>query len=221
LDGEAAREAVGSHIDRYLRKDYYFLMGNFHDKHLHICFRVGAVILLSLLVSCQHTVSPLTNQPAAGVNQPSESPASSPELEKSVTELITELPFLEKGERLGLLRAWTRVPQHDNYRAAKATEFENPFLTHEYGEMAGAYGLAALVVDKTRDADRFSLVIFVRRPANRYDLYWIYRNMDLSKYRMSRASGDIFVDYPLEDGTNGVCEIQWNRKQRRWSCKSV
>ena len=196
-------------------------MGNYPDKHLHTGFSVGAVILLTVLVSCQQAVRPLSNQSAAGVSQPSKSPERSPEVEKSVTELITELPFLEKGERTGLSRAWTRVPQHDNYRAANASEFENPFLTHEYGEMAGAYGLAALVVDKTRDADRFSLVIFVRRPANRYDLYWIYRNMDLSKYRMSRASGDIFVDYPRGDGTKGVCEIQWDRKQRRWSCTSV
>jgi hypothetical protein len=196
-------------------------MGNYPDKHLHVGFSVGAVMLFTVLVSCQHPVSPLPNQSAAGVSQQSKSLERSPEPEKSITELITELPFLEKGERLGLLRAWARVPQHDNYRAANAGEFENPFLTHEYGEIAGAYGLAALVVDKTRDVDRFSLVIFVRRPANRYDLYWIYRNMDLSKYRMSRSSGDIFVDYPREDGTNGVCEIQWNRNQRRWSCTRV
>jgi len=195
-------------------------MGN-PDKHLPVASSVSALILLAALVSCQQAVKLSSNQSSPGVNQPSKLPERLPEREKSVAELITELPFLEKGERLGLLRAWTRVPQHDNYRAANANEFENSFLTHEYGEMAGAYGLAALIVDKTRDADRFSLVIFVRRPANTYDLYWIYRNMDLSKYRMSRSSGDIFVEYPRDDGTNGVCEIQWNRKQRRWSCTSV
>ena len=195
-------------------------MGN-PDKHLPVASSVGALMLLAALVSCQQAVRLSSNQSAAGVNQPSKLAERLPEREKSVAELITELPFLKKGERLGLLRAWTRIPQHDNYRAANASEFENSFLIHEYGEMAGAYGLAALIVDKTHDADRFSLVIFVRLPANRYDLYWIYRNMDLSKYRMSRSSGDIFVEYPLEDGTKGICEIQWNRKQRRWSCTSV
>jgi hypothetical protein len=111
-------------------------MGNYPDKHRHTGFSVGAVILLTVLVSCQEAVRPLSNQSAAGVTQPSKSPERSPEVEKSVTELITELPFLEKGERLGLLRAWTRVPEHDNFRAAQASDFENPFLTHEYGEMA-------------------------------------------------------------------------------------
>jgi hypothetical protein len=42
--------------------------------------------------------------------------------------------------------------------------------------------------------------------------------MDLSKHSMSRASGDIFVDEVREDGTKGVCEIQWDRKKRRWAC---
>ena len=195
-------------------------MGNYPDKDVRTSFSIGAVVILIALVSCQQG-RPLSNQPAAGINQPSPSPESSPEMEKSVTELIRDLPFLEMGERVGLLRAWSRVPGHDDYRVARASEFENAFMTHDYGEMAGAYGLAALVVDKTRGADQFSLVIFVRRPANSYDVYWIYRNMDLSKYRMSRASGDIFVNYPREDGTSGVCEIQWDRKVRRWSCKGL
>jgi hypothetical protein len=212
---------VASHIDYYSVEDYNFHMENYLDKNLRAGFSVGAVILLTVVVSCKQTIRPLSNPPATAVNQPSRSPESSPEPDKSVTELITALPFLEKAERLGLLRAWARVPQHNDYRAARASEFENPFVTHDYGELAGAYGLAALVVDKTRNADRFSLVIFVRRPANRYDLYWIYRNMDLSKYRMSRASGDIFVHYPRENGTSGVCEIQWDRNERRWACTGV
>jgi hypothetical protein len=91
---------------------------------------------------------------------------------------------------------------------------------HEYGEIAGAYGLAAMIVDKTRTTDRFSLVVLIRRPANRFDTYWIYRNMDLTKYDMFRASGDIFVDNQLPEG-HKLCEIQWDKKSAKWGCTGI
>jgi hypothetical protein len=174
--------------------------------------------MLTMLFGCRTYVEDSTPQPVAILNQPATSPEGSPELEKSVTEFIKELPMVEQEERLGMLRAWTRVPNNDRYRLAQAREFTNRSMIYDYGELAGAYGLAALIVDKTLNADRFSLLIFDRRPANRFDVYWIYRNMDLSKHSMSRASGDIFVDEVREDGTKGVCEIQWDRKKRRWAC---
>jgi len=118
-----------------------------------------------------------------------------------------------------MLRAWAHVPNNEHYRAARARDFENPFMTSDYGEIAGAYGLATLIVDKTiTTAQRFSLVILIERPGNRYDIYWIYRDMDLSKYKMSRASGDIFVEEVHEDGSKSVCEIRWDRKKRQWAC---
>jgi hypothetical protein len=138
-----------------------------------------------------------------------------------MTQFITELPTVDKEQRLGLSRAWSRVPNNAHYRIAHFSDFGKPTMTYDYGEMAGAYGLAALVVDKTLTEAKFSLVIFIERPAGRYDIYWIYRNLDLSKYGMNRASGDIFVDYVNSDGTRGVCEIQWDRKQRRWACTGV
>ena len=179
-----------------------------------------AMMLPALLTGCSTNAVSTTKSPVAVVNQPSTSPAP-PEPEKSVSELIKELSQPEKEERLGMLRAWVRVPHHDHYRAAQASDFSTPFMTSDYGELAGAYGLAAMIVDKTLSTDCFSLVIFIRRPANRYDVYWIYRNMDLSKYRMSRASGDIFVNYPRSDGTDGICEIQWDRKVSRWACTGL
>ena len=92
----------------------------------------------------------------------------------------------------------------------------------DYGELAGAYGLAALIVNKTAsDARRMSLVVFIERPGNRSDLYWIYRDMDLSKYRMSRSSGDIFVETLDENGSRSVCEISWDKTEKRWTCKAV
>ena len=171
-----------------------------------------------LLVGCTTGVERASAPPAITPSQPSPSPKSSPEAEQSVSQVIQDLVIADGNEREGLLRAWRRVPDHDHYRIAQTYDFGEPRMPHEYGEIAGAYGLAAFIVDKTRTADRFSLVVFIRRPANRFDVYWIYRNMDLSKYAMSRASGDIFVEYPGPDGNRTVCEIQWEKKSGKWGC---
>jgi hypothetical protein len=148
-------------------------------------------------------------------------PPRSPEVEMSVGDFLKHWPFVENKERgLGMLHAWARVPNNAHYRVAQKSDFENPFMTSDYGELAGAYGLAMLIVDKTATSPkRMSLIIFLERPANRSDIYWIYRDMDLSKYRMSRSSGDIFVDEVHEDGSKSVCEIQWDKDERRWTCK--
>lgn len=183
---------------------------------------IATVILLMTFSGCgskvERSAVPVVNQPT---NAPSSPPEESSEPDRSVSELLKELLMAGKEERVGMLRAWTRVPHSDHYRLAHTSEFDNAFMTYNYGEMSGAYGLAALIVDKTLTKDRYSLVVFIRRPANRYDVYWIYQNMDLSKYKMSRASGDIFVDYVHHDGTKGVCGIQWDRKERRWGCTAV
>jgi len=92
---------------------------------------------------------------------------------------------------------------------------------YDYGEIAGAYGLALFVIDKTATTSKkYSLLVFIRRPRNRYDLYWIYRNEDLSRLKLNRASGDIFVSGIREDGTTVNCEIAWSRKDNMWTCLS-
>jgi len=70
-----------------------------------------------------------------------------------------------------MLRAWDHVPNYNNFRVANKSDFDNPFFTYDYGEIAGAHGLAVLIVNK--------------------------------------------------DGTRGVCEIQWSKKQRKWTCQSL
>ena len=186
---------------------------------LNIAAALAMAVQLTL-TSCLTPREP-RNLPTTEPSPLSTSPKSSPEVEMSVRQLIAQLPFMEKEKRAGMLRTWDRVPDSNHFRVGNKSDFENPFLTYDYGEMAGAYGLALLIVNKTiPNAQRFSLVIFIERPANRYDIYWIYRDMDLSKYRMSRASGDIYVDEVRKDGTRGVCEIQWSKKQRAWTCQS-
>ena len=92
----------------------------------------------------------------------------------------------------------------------------------DYGEIAGAYGLALMVIDKTKPVDRgFGLIIFLERPGNRYDTYWIYRDANLRSFTMHRASGDIFVEEKLGDGSDKMCEIQWIRKKGQWACEPL
>jgi hypothetical protein len=175
----------------------------------------AGIIASVMLVGCGGSVERASPAPAPTPSQPSLSPVGSPEPERSVSQAIKELVMADGNERAGLLRAWRRVPDNDHYRIAQTSDFVQPRVTYEYGEIAGAYGLPAIIVDKTRTADRFSLIVFIRRPSNRFDTYWIYRNMDLSKYAMSRASGDIFVEYPGADGNTTFCEIQWDKKSRK------
>ena len=158
---------------------------------------------------------------SAQTSPPVSTPTGSPEIEKSVKDLIIDWPFIPKEKRAGMLRTWSRVPNGANYRVAERRDFVKPFMTSDYGELAGAYGLATLIVDKTiTDRRRMSLIVFIERPGNRSDLYWIYRDQDLSKYEMSRASGDILVNEAHEDGGTSVCEIQWVKDQRKWTCKA-
>ena len=183
----------------------------------------AAIVIIAALLwcvsGCQTRV--LTdNRPQN--TQITSSPSPSPEAELSVSDLIKQWPFIEKEKRAGMLHAWSRVPNNAHYRVAQKGDFENPFMTSDYGELAGAYALATLIVDKTAPGPkRMSLIIFVERQDNRSDIYWIYRDMDLSKYRMSRASGDIFVDEVHEDGSKSLCEIRWDKKERTWACRGL
>jgi len=179
-------------------------------------------VLMNFLTGCRapvQTEKPPQNRPPIHTTS---SPQLSPEPELSVSDLIKQWPFIEKEKRSGMLSAWSRVPNNVHYRVAQKGDFENPFMTSDYGELAGAYGLATLIVDKTiTDRRRMSLIIFIERPGNRSDIYWVYRDMDLSKYRMSRASGDIFVDEVHGDGSKSVCEIRWDKQERTWACRGL
>ncbi|OLE97137.1 MAG: hypothetical protein AUG75_11860 [Cyanobacteria bacterium 13_1_20CM_4_61_6] len=155
----------------------------------------------------RHELTPITG------HQGTPSPMPMPQQpETTVGEFLrNQFDPLEEQERPAILRSWGKIPHQENYHVGQ----------HDYGEIAGAYGLALFVMDKTVTTSKnCSLLVFIRRPRNRYDLYWIYRNEDLSQLSLSRASGDIFVSGIREDGTNVNCEIAWSRKDNRWTCLS-
>jgi len=140
----------------------------------------------------------------------------------SVKNFISEFEPLKEERVVGLRRAWARVPRNSDFRVARSDDFGEPRRVYDYGEIAGAYGLALMVIDKTKPVDsRFGLIIFLERPGDRYDTYWIYRDTNLRSFSMQRASGDIFVEEKFGDGSRKMCEIQWTRKKGKWTCEPL
>jgi hypothetical protein len=187
-----------------------------HPRRMH---PLPMFLILIIVPGCHRPIrsAGVTNQPDQ--SQRASTPASSPEIDQSVEDLIQTWPFIDDQRRRGMLRAWARVPSNLRFRVAKHSDFQNSFLTTDYGELAGASGLATMIMDKTAGSRKMSLIIFVDRPGNRSDLYWIYRDTDLSLYRLSRSSGDLLVEEPQPNGGSSTCEIEWDRSQRHWTCK--
>lgn len=159
----------------------------------------------------------------------------SDEVERSVAEVIKQLPFLEKEKKFSLLRTWRQVPNSENYRMVCPNDFKIPEWvkgeyywsdvahstgwSHDYGEMSGAYGLITFIVDRTvSDPNRFSVVAFIERPGNRYTIHWVLRDKDLSRVNLRRHSGNVYLQEFREDRTSHVCDVQWERKQKKWIC---
>jgi len=156
--------------------------------------------------------------------------------EIAVTDFLRQQDQVNDDSQSPLVRTWKRVSGWKNYRLARSTDFriakwveKEPFaqdverrINHAYegGEMSGATGLAVIVIDKTISApQRYSCVVFISRPGNHYDLYWIFSNEDLSHFTMGRHSGDVYLDEYREDGSTRLCDIQYSRKQKRWACE--
>lgn len=81
--------------------------------------------------------------------------------------------------------------------------------------------LAAIVVDTTKTGnDKFGLVIFspVKNTKDKYEINWLYRDVDLSKITLSRASGELYVATFSDDGSRKACSVNWNRKLKKFEC---
>ena len=178
--------------------------------------------------------APITKLQTSPIPSPEPKPRNDPG--QSIVECIEAIPFLEKTERSGLLKTWKKVPGYKNYRMVEASDFRIPgwvsreyyardveratAWSHDYGELGGAYGLVLFVVDRTTvDNDRFSVAILIRRPGNKFSLYWVFEKTDLSRVTLNRHSGDVYLQEFREDGTTRSCDIQWSRNLGRWACQ--
>lgn len=175
-----------------------------------------------LATACGHGAAEKKVVAEPGAAQSSATPTPTPEPEQSVKDFISRVWPLSKERVAGLRRAWARVPRNSDFRVARSEDFGEPRRVDDYGEIAGAYGLALMVINKTKPVDsRFGLIVFLERPGNRYDMYWIYRDTDLRSCSMERASGDIFIEEKFGDGSRKLCEIQWTRKKGQWTCEPL
>ena len=92
--------------------------------------------------------------------------------------------------------------------------------SHDYGELSGAYGLTLFMINrKATFPNWFSVAVLIRRSANRFDLYWIFQNADLTHFNLGRHSGDVYLIEYTNDGKTHVCDLQYSRKQKRWACE--
>lgn len=82
--------------------------------------------------------------------------------------------------------------------------------------------LAAIVVDTTKDGNsKFGLVIFspVKNSKDKYETNWLYRDKDLSKTTVNKASGELYVTTYSEDDSRKTCSVNWNMKINKFECK--
>jgi len=169
---------------------------------------LGAILVLTVACIACNPDRPIV---ARKLPEPTPTSVSTPPLPIVTMDefLASEFEPMGESERAGLLQTWNKLPTHKNYE----------MVQYVCGEIAGAYGLAAILADKTLPrSTQLSLVVFIQRPGNKYDLYWIYKNENLSRITLSRASGDIFVSGLREDGSKVDCEIAWSRKDNKWTC---
>ena len=189
-------------------------------------------VVLSLMLSCTRE-KPVAVQPPATQNSPvpnqllTEQRAE--EKDTSIPELIVSSQVISEEYKRALVHAWRALPGNQRFRKARPNDFasatwkESEFdPTYEYGEIAGAAGLVMFVVDKTLPKPKnLSVVVFIERDGNRYDLYWILRNQNLSGVTLIRLSGDVFVQGTWENGERAFCEIEWSRRVGKWTCEEV
>ena len=165
--------------------------------------------MLSVSVAaCHHSRGPSANVVALPTVSPTPFPAVDP-VQTVDSFLTTTFDPLYDWERKAYLAQWRKVQGHENFDLIEQVD----------GEVAGAYGLALIVNDRRiTNFQRSSLIVFIARPHNRSDLYWIFKQEDLSRAHISRLSGDIMVDGFREDGSPVNCEIAWKRQENKWTC---
>ena len=145
----------------------------------------------------------------------------------------------------GLRETWLRFTASGQYRLAQISDMrfpdsaknatlrslpENPIpFVYIWGDInyqkrVEDDHLAAIVVDTTKqDNNRFGLVIFSPTKGKKdvFETHWFYRDRDLSKTTVNRASGYFYVTEYFDDGTQKSCSVAWNPKQKVFECERL
>ncbi len=178
--------------------------------------------------SCGVSASKSRTAQSEAVNRNPESYASSNSSD------VTDIVFPQPSYPEELKEAWREFITDGRYRMALPNEFAEMARRHidSYGgiylpllfDINGDHGyddFAVIVVDTTRSDDaRFGLVIFSAPETGRrlFNPSWVFRNRDLSRVALSRASARLVVTEYRDDGSQQSCFVRWHALQNRYTC---
>jgi hypothetical protein len=197
----------------------------------------GLLLLLTTTFSVACNIAPSNSgkvsEVPVQVQEPKESP---PPYREPVTAMETDRYTPE------LRETWKRFTADGRYRLAQDSDMRFPDPEKEiqrqhipanpvpyvyvpgslnYDKRVDDDHLAAIVVDTTgQDNGRFSLVIFSPPKSKKivFETHWIFRDSDLSKVTIGRASGDLSVREHLQNGSQKSCFARWNRATKQFEC---
>lgn len=179
-----------------------------NSRHVYLVLFAATLAVLVSVVACNQGRQPVIAARPSHI--PSPSPTPSPKPNDTVDHFVVSTSeLLYDWERGALTRAWNKVPHHSAYELVQSV----------HGEVAGAYGMAMIVLDKSLPgSNQGGLIVFIQHAHNKFDLYWIFKNENLSRVSISRLSGGIIVEGLREDGSPVNCRIAWSRKDNQWTC---
>jgi len=203
---------------------------------------VGLLLLITAAISvgCNSTASSSSEVPKVETqSKPTQPETTATPFAEPVTSLDAN-KFTD-----GLRETWRRFTASGQYRLAQTSDMrfpdrakeaalrslpENPIpFVYIWGDLnfkkrVEDDHLAAIVVDTTKqDNNRFSLVIFSPPEGKKdvFETHWFYRDRDLSKTTVNRASGYFYVTEYFDDGTQKSCSVAWNLKQKVFECEKL
>lgn len=203
-----------------------------------IFFGLLSLLAAILCLACNSTVTQLSEVPRVETQSEQSQP------EATATPFAEPVTPIEAHKFTTSLReTWQRFTASGQYRLAQTSDMHfserakegvsrnivaNPIpFVYIWGELnfkkrVEDDHLAAIVVDTTKnDNNRFSIVIFSppEDKKDAYETHWLYRNRDLSKTTINRASGEFYVTEHLEDGTQKSCSVNWKKQKKKFFCE--
>jgi hypothetical protein len=182
------------------------------------------IAVLAFVCACNSVVSQ-TNKES---NQIEQTVIKSETKDDVVFTELNDSPFDKTPEKIQ--KVWKKFTANGQYRLAQPSEINVSKSVRPYVYIWGDLNydkrieddhLAAIVVDMTKnDQNRFCLVIFspIKNAKDKYDINWLYRDKDLSKTTVSRASGEFYVEQFSDDGNRKACSVNWNKKRQIFEC---
>jgi hypothetical protein len=193
----------------------------------------------SICTACLSCLALLCCSCASRVTKSDDAPGASnqrrPDAQRSVVARQTTDPVFPRLQDPDALKeGWNLFIADGEYRLARPDDFSDPVrrridvrggiylpLLFDINNDQGYDDYAVIVVDAKKDeATRFGLVIF-SAPAGGMAPFkpsWVFRDRDLSRVALSRASGRLVVTQYLDDGSEKSCFVHWHTKERRYSC---